>query len=142
MVGVGFLLVSFFLLTATLDKPTVLQVTMPVKERPDDSRYSCFGYGENLTVVLGENSQVYYYSGLYGHTKKPEVHSTDLSSTGLRQVLLNLSYKTVVLIKPSDEAKYQDMVDALDEMNITDRKKYAMMDISAEEYDLVKKHRQ
>ncbi|WP_167855145.1 ExbD/TolR family protein [Hymenobacter wooponensis] len=36
MVGVGFLLVSFFLLTITVSKPTVMQVTMPVKARPNE----------------------------------------------------------------------------------------------------------
>ncbi|WP_167855414.1 ExbD/TolR family protein [Hymenobacter fodinae] len=141
MVGVGFLLVSFFLLTATLEKPTVMQVTMPVKERPDGVGYSCFGLLGGLTVILGENSKVYYYSGVYGAVQNPEIHVTDLSSAGLRQVLLTLSGKEVVYIKASDDAKYQDMVDALDEMNITNRKKYAMVDISAEEYDLVKKGR-
>ncbi|TGD81755.1 hypothetical protein [Hymenobacter wooponensis] len=66
---------------------------------------------------------------------------TNFSSTGLRQVLLALSDRTIVQIKPSNEAKYQDMVDVLDEMNITDRKKYAMVDISAAEYDLIKNSR-
>lgn len=141
MVGVGFLLVSFFLLTTTFEKPTVMQITVPVKERPHELGSSCFGPGEILTVVLGLNSKVYYYSGLYGYTKKPEIHITDLSSTGLRKVLLALSNTAVVQIKPSNDAKYQDMVDALDEMNITDRKKYALMDISAQEYDLVKNSR-
>ena len=71
MVGVGFLLVSFFLLTATLDKPTVLQVTMPVKERPDDSRYSCFGYGENLMVVLGKTARSIIIQDYMGIPKSP-----------------------------------------------------------------------
>jgi biopolymer transport protein ExbD len=141
MVGVGFLLVSFFLLTTTFEKPTVMQVTMPVKQQPNEFGTGGLRPSETLTVVLGLNSKVYYYSGLYGDVEKPEVHTTDLSSTGLRKVLLALSNRAIVQIKPSNEARYQDMVDVLDEMNITDRKKYALMDISAQEYDLVKNSR-
>jgi biopolymer transport protein ExbD len=139
MVGIGFLLVSFFLLTTTLVKPAVMQVTMPVRQDRTNEEV-CYGLrpSDIMNVVLGKNSQVYYYSGVLDEAAYTNFYKTNFSASGLRKVLLHLSPRTIVLIKPSDEAKYQDMVDALDEMNITDRKKYAVVDISASDYELLK----
>lgn len=140
MVGVGFLLVSFFLLTTTFAKPTVMQLTMPVRPSSDDLGGIVCRITDVMTIVLGKNGQVFHYDGLLDETTVPEIHKTNLSASGLRKVLLQLDSRALILIKPSDEAKYQDMVDVLDEMNITDRKKYAMVDISAREYDLIKRN--
>jgi hypothetical protein len=45
----------------------------------------------------------------------------------------------VVLIKPTNEAKYKNVVDILDEMNISDIKRYALVDITTVDLDLIKK---
>jgi hypothetical protein len=43
----------------------------------------------------------------------------------------------VVLIKSGPKAKYSDMVDILDEMNITDQRKYALTDLTAADRQLL-----
>ncbi|UOQ72983.1 ExbD/TolR family protein [Hymenobacter cellulosilyticus] len=43
MVGLGFLLVTFFLLAADFVKPTVMQLTMPVKPKYDSGESHCGG---------------------------------------------------------------------------------------------------
>lgn len=43
----------------------------------------------------------------------------------------------VVVIKPNDEANYQNVVAILDEMSIIDVKKYALVSISPVENDLL-----
>jgi biopolymer transport protein ExbD len=130
MVDLAFLLLTFFMLTTTFAKPTVLELTMPVKtaERTD------LGASEAMTVILGAGHQVHYYFGLNAPDDKtvkvPTLQTTNFSARGLRQVLLTRrqqNARLVVLIKPSPESKYQDMVDALDEMNITNQKKYALL---------------
>ncbi len=45
----------------------------------------------------------------------------------------------VVLIKPTDDAIYKNVVDILDEMNISNIKRYALVDIAKEDLDLIKK---
>lgn len=44
----------------------------------------------------------------------------------------------MVLVKTDDKAKYRNVIDILDELNICDVGKYALIDISAPEYELVK----
>ncbi|TGE21444.1 biopolymer transporter ExbD [Hymenobacter aquaticus] len=143
MVGLGFLLVTFFLLAADFVKPTVLPLAMPVKPKMDEEQTQWGPCGGAMTVILGKDNKVYYYYGLLSVDGKPELHSTDLTATGLRQVLLKAKAqegKFVVLIKPSDEAQYRNMVDVLDEMSITEPYRYALVDMAPGDYDLLRQH--
>ena len=59
----------------------------------------------------------------------------------VRKVILDrqrVQPKTVILIKPDDKAVYKNMVDILDEMNITNQKKYALVKIAKSDKDLIK----
>ncbi|RYU74069.1 ExbD/TolR family protein [Hymenobacter persicinus] len=127
MVDLAFLLLTFFMLTTTFNKPTVMEVAMPdpkgEKTPIDDSAA--------LTLLLGKDHQVQYFYGLNPGADASKLHTTTFAADGLRQVLLKFRQNPdgVVLIKPGDEASYQSMVDALDEMNITGQKKYALVDL-------------
>jgi biopolymer transport protein ExbD len=140
MVDLAFLLLTFFMLTTTFSKPTVMQVTMPVKEK-DKEDPTVLKASDAFTVLLGENNKVYYYEGLLDATTKPELKLTSYDANGIRKTLLarrRANPGTVVLIKPDDKSNYKNMVDILDEMNITDQKKYALVDISKADQDLIK----
>jgi len=139
MVDLAFLLLTFFMLTTTFSKPTVMQLNMPVKPKPNEQQ-SEIKASNAFTVLLGENNKVYYYEGLVDATSKPELKLSNYGANGIRQVLL--AHKSnpdlVVLIKPADKSSYKNMVDILDEMNITNQKKYALVDIAKEDNDLIK----
>lgn len=141
MVDLAFLLLTFFMLTTTFAKPSVMQISMPVKPKPDDPEPLALKASEAFTVLLGENNKVYYYEGLLDASTKPELKVTNYSDSGIRQALLdriNRAPKPTVLIKADDKANYKNMVDILDEMTITGQKKYALVDISKEDEDLIK----
>ena len=129
MVDLAFLLLTFFMLTTTFAKPNVMQLTMPVKgpESPVPESGA-------MTIILGKNHQVHYFFGL----NAPQLKTTSFAASGIRQALLaRQSRPTVVLIKASVEAKYQDLVDILDEMSITNQKKYALVDIAPADLTLL-----
>ena len=44
----------------------------------------------------------------------------------------------VVLIKPTNEANYKNVVDILDEMNISNIKRYALVDITPDDLEELK----
>ncbi|WP_342645104.1 hypothetical protein [Mucilaginibacter sp. CSA2-8R] len=44
----------------------------------------------------------------------------------------------MVLIKPSDHSIYANLVDAIDELNITNSDRYAIVNISGEDVNLLK----
>jgi biopolymer transport protein ExbD len=136
MVDLAFLLVTFFMLTTTFNKPQTMEVNMP--EKTDDNKTMKVAESRTTTLVLAENNKVYYYSG----SKEPQIQLTDYSATGLRKVLLN-KVKTVkdpiVIIKAKKESKYKNLVDAIDEMAITGIKIYALVDITPEDLELLAK---
>jgi biopolymer transport protein ExbD len=139
MVDLAFLLLTFFMLTTTFNKPNVMQLTMPVKEKNPEQQ-SEIKASNAFTILMGEANKVYFYDGLLADDVKPELKLTNYSADGIRKELLarRRNPELVVLIKPDDKSNYQNMVDILDEMNITDQKKYALVDISKADLDLIK----
>lgn len=140
MVDLAFLLLTFFMLTTTFSKPTVMALNMPVKPK-NEAEQSELKASDAFTVLLGEDNKVYYYDGLLDNTVKPDLKTSDYSADGIRKVLLSRKQSNpnvVVMIKPDDKSTYKNMVDILDEMSITGQKKYALMDISSNDEDLIK----
>lgn len=136
MVDLAFLLLTFFVMTTTLNKPQAMQVTMPDKPKDGDEQPEV-NERNVLTLVLGENDKIYWYMGI----TDPQVEVTDFSATGIRQVLLEKKAelpKLIVLIKSLDEARYKNMVDILDEMNISSVQRFALVDITDVDKQLVK----
>jgi biopolymer transport protein ExbD len=141
MVDLGFLLLTFFILTTTFAKPQTMEINMPVKPATEEQQ-TPLKASNALTLLLGENDKIYWYAGLPDAPTAPGVQITDYSAGGLRKILLERTRtnpKLVVLIKPMEEARYKNLVDVLDEMNITDTGKYAIVDVDPRDEELVKK---
>ena len=61
MVDLGFLLITFFIFTATMSSPTTMDLNMPKEtDQKDETKIKQSGA---LTILLGKNDQVYYYEG-------------------------------------------------------------------------------
>ncbi len=87
--------------------------------------------------MLGKNDVIYYYEGDSAATLKP----TDYKK--IRDIVIDKKRRTdpkdfVVVIKPTVDASYKNTVNMLDEMTIDFIKRYAMVDISPQEYGLIK----
>lgn len=85
MVDLGFLLITFFMLTTTLAKPQILALVMPEKDDIDKEDVEPVKESKVLTLLLGANDKVYWYEGI----TDAKLDSTDYSAEGLRQVILN-----------------------------------------------------
>jgi biopolymer transport protein ExbD len=156
MVDLGFLLITFFMLTTTLNKPNILAVVLP-EDKIDKEIQPPVKESKVLTLLLGPRDKVFYYNGI----TDPKLDSTDYSQEGLRKVILDKmvdvktqfgmdEYEdvktkekktrsfTTVLIKACEASRYKNLVDALDEMAITGIKFFVIMDISKAEEDFVK----
>jgi biopolymer transport protein ExbD len=140
MVDLAFLLITFFMLTTTFNKPKTMEINMPDKtEKQDNMKVAA---SRTLTIILGKDNQVYWYQG-DNNPETMKVSLTDFNEqTGIRKVIGDKAKEimaahgkdAVILIKSLDTAKYKNLVDMLDEMHITNQKIYAIVDI----YDLEK----
>jgi biopolymer transport protein ExbD len=140
MVDLGFLLITFFMLSTTFSKPKTMEIIKPAKEEKEDDRPPV-KKSKTMSILLGENNKAYYYVGTDEEIMKGtlQLDSADFSATGIRKAILNRQLQVqeqwgdknelIVLIKSMGTAKYKNMVDILDEMNITGTKKYALVDL-------------
>lgn len=139
MVDLGFLLITFFIFTSALAKPTAMKLVMP-----DDSSVSDpINSSENktLTLIVGKEDKLFYYPGIF----KGEVK--EISFKELRNVIMGKkkqvlekygSSNLIILIKVSDEAKFKNIVDSLDEMIINSVSTYMLLEPEAKELQVIK----
>ena len=145
MVDLAFLLITFFMLTTTFSKPQTMQLNMP--DKTDNNEKSESKASESLTLLLAKDDKVLWFQGLPENAKLAE---TDYSGEGLRKLIMEKTAavgkdaegknKIVIIIKPLDESKYKNVVDVLDEMNITLSQRYAIVDVIPSEKELVTKY--
>jgi biopolymer transport protein ExbD len=157
MVDLAFLLITFFMLTTTLAKPTIMPVVMPEKDVEQEDLQAT-KESQVLTLILGADDKIYYYEGI----TDAKLDSTDYSAEGLRKVILDKKVrvnkqwgdmerddpknpgqkkfisKLNVIIKPTADARYKNVVDAFDEMKITNVALYVLLDISDQEREFIK----
>lgn len=152
MVDLGFLLITFFVITTELSKPTVMELYMP-----KDGDSTDLGRSNALTVLLGQSNTLYYYHGDWENAfRKGQIFETNFSyNKGLgkvirekqRQLDVNKANKEgrnglMLLIKAGNEASYENLVKALDEATINEIKKYAVIKLSQPERNFLKEKQQ
>jgi biopolymer transport protein ExbD len=136
MVDLAFLLLTFFMLTTTFNKPQTMEIVMPEKPKPGDVPQNV-NEKKVVTLVLGNDDKIYWYQGI----TEPKVEQTDFSNDGIRKVLAERNANIagmLVLIKPTDGSRYKNVVDILDEMTISNISRFALVDITTADLDLIK----
>lgn len=134
MVDLAFLLLTFFILTTTFNKPKTMEVNMPDKV-DDQTQQTKINEKDILNLVLAEDNKIFWWVGL-----EPPVNTTNYSKDGVRKVVLEhtrANPKMMVLIKPKDESRYENMVNILDEMDITDTKRYAIVEYTPDDTAII-----
>ncbi len=139
MVDLGFLLITFFIFTTTMSQPTAMKLIIPKDaDKPEDQNKA--KESGVITILLGKDNNVFYYEG------QLKVDGSNFKSSSfkeIRNVLIDKKRNTpekdlVVILKPSSECNYKNLIDILDEMAINVLKRYALVDISDGEEQLVK----
>jgi len=150
MVDLGFLLITFFIFTTTMSQPTAFKLFLPDdKVIPEDQNKA--KESGVLTIMMGADNHIYYYEGQLKSDGSNFLSASYNGENSIRDVILkkkaevrsrsrdaeNPEKDFVVVIKPSADCNYQNVVDILDEMAINVVKKYALVDISEGEAQLV-----
>jgi biopolymer transport protein ExbD len=142
MVDLAFLLITFFILTTTLQKPKSMDLAMPFDGVPPDG----VAASHTMTVLIGADSKASWF---IGEADKPIIGPSvvNLAKQDIRKVLMQQSARIkkeqgkemIVLIKPSDQSIYENVVGIMDELNITNNNIRAIVDISAADVAMLKK---
>jgi Biopolymer transport protein len=132
MVDLGFLLITFFIFTTAMSKPTGLKIILP-KSTADSLKTPESGV---LTFLLSGERRIYYYEGADPHF----MHVS--SENKVREIILNKKKRTapdkfMAIIKPGRDSDFHTLVKVMDEMSIDAVKHYAMVDMEPIEYSLM-----
>ncbi|MFT4092787.1 MAG: biopolymer transporter ExbD [Niabella sp.] len=162
MVDLGFLLITFFIFTATMSSPTTMDLNMP-KDNKDEQDQTKVKQSGALTIMVGKDNNLFYYEGELA----PD--GSNFKSTNFKDIRAEIikkkqaveaTYVTdaaceakakadgknpndcrqkdfFVLIKPTEEANYKNVIDLLDEMTINKVARYALLEPFDTEKDLI-----
>ena len=145
MVDLGFLLISFFVITTELSKPTVMPLAMP-----KDGGEADLGESYAFTVLLDSQENAWFYHGNWTAAVAKKAVFPVNGSKELRQKIQERQQwldihpgkegraGLMVLVKSSPDASYKQVVDVLDEMAINQVKKYAVIKSTVSELEWMK----
>ncbi len=174
MVDLGFLLITFFMLTTSMNKPQTMEINMPDKNVIEEKDKTLVKESQAITLLLAKDDKVVSYFLKDGVPSTPQIQN--FGAKGIRATLLEenrkrnplldsipvykgmlnkgiiteeeykarlfdiKSYKNalIVVIKAADNSKYENLVDILDEMLICNIGRYAVVDISDSEVEMLK----
>ena len=137
MVDLGFLLISFFIFTTTMAESKGTDLLMPKEGPPINLKESTA-----LTLLLHADDEVYVYEGAWKEAAAGDnIHAVNFkNNAALRKLIVQKQQalgqqkeQLMVLIKPGENSRYSNVVDALDEMLLNNVKRYAVVDVAAEE---------
>lgn len=169
MVDLAFLLLTFFMLTTTFSKPKTMEISMPIKDptvKPPpisnaitvllSDKNKIYWYDGEFKIdttqlevtdfaptgirkiLLNRNSDV-NEKVIELRRKLEKGEMADTTYKRLRIEEMGKKKSLTVLVKTDDKAKYKNVVDMLDELNICNIGKYAIVDMSQPEYELLQK---
>ena len=117
MVDVAFLLLTFFMLTTTMNRPQTMEINLP----PDNKVKVEIAMSNLMTLRVKDDGAIYWNLAVDA-PKKVEYKD-------LRKLMLTNSQanpKLVTLIKIDRKGKYTMMVDIMDEMNLANVTRFSI----------------
>ena len=116
MVDVAFLLLTFFMLTTTMNRPQTMEINLPPEKTTVEVAQSNL-----LTLLVKEDGSIYWNMA----TEKPvKVEYKALRALMVRQSQANP--KLITLIKVDRKGKYHMMVDIMDELNLANITRFSL----------------
>ena len=146
MVDLGFLLITFFVFTTTMSKPTVMKMNAPKDDAQDQMKVK---ESAVMTILLGKADQVYYYNGSLTIDNATQIFKSS-NFKDIRQIILDKRNAVpdgdkpksdlMFIIKADKESKFKNAIDILDEMQINaiPAGHYAEVEINTAEQSLIK----
>lgn len=143
MVDLAFLLITFFMLVTTFNKPNVMDLGLPAKPKDDQKAPDTeIKLSNSISIIIGKDNRVFYHQQDQTSLNDQNFTETTFDREGIRAVVQQAKAraedkeKFTVIIKPTDEALYKNFVDMLDEMAITKNERYGITEIRPWEQEI------
>jgi biopolymer transport protein ExbD len=130
MVDVAFLLLTFFMLTTTMNRPQTMEINLP----PDNKAKVEIAESNLMTIMVKDNGTIYY---VLAKNDPQRVEFKDLRST--LSTKLQENPKLVTLIKIDRKGKYSMMVDIMDQLNLANITRFSLAPMSDDDHKILDK---
>lgn len=124
LVDLAFLLLTFFILTATFNRPSTISLTFPpitdLNEIGKINGMTIFIKGDKINYVIGSTTN-----------KNNPIHTTSNLVNDLACIKKDFDKRNDqlnVVVKPDDKASYQKVINVIDALNINDISAYSIQD--------------
>ena len=137
MVDLAFLLITFFMLVTTFNKPNVMDLGLPAKPKDENQKPppTEIDLSNSISLIIGKDNRIFYHQLDQAGLNEQTLLETSFDREGITKVIEQAKArakdqtKFTVIIKPTDDAVYKNFVDILDEMAITKNEIYGITDI-------------
>ena len=136
MVDLAFLLITFFMLVTTFNKPNVMDLGLPAKPKDQQKAPDTeIDLTNSISLIIGKENRIFYHQLSPSELTLATLEETTFDRNGITKVIEQAKArakdpaKFTVIIKPTDDAVYKNFVDILDEMAITKNERYGVTDI-------------
>ncbi|MGB6083287.1 ExbD/TolR family protein [Moheibacter sp.] len=141
LADLGFLLITFFMFTTTFSKPNVMGLNMPPKDPNKELNQDTpeIDLSNSISIIIGGDNKLYWHQQDKTKLTADQLYETSYSKEGIRNDILAARQRAktpdnfTVIIKPTDESTYENLVNVLDEMEITESSRYGIVDIAPSE---------
>lgn len=99
MCDLGFLLITFFMLSTSMNKPQTMELSLPSKDKVTEEEQSKIKESTAITIILGKEDKVFYYFGIGTEEAAPEVIETTYAPDGIRKMLLERNLEVATQIR-------------------------------------------
>lgn len=106
MVDMNMLLLTFFMLCTSMSKPQTMEISMPSNDKTlTEQERDKVAASRAITLILGSNDRVYYYSGEPNYEDWTSLQETTYKDDGLRAMLLYRNQEVVSQIRELKKEK-------------------------------------
>ena len=117
LVDVAFLLLTFFMLTTSMSRPQTMEINLP----PDETVKVEIAESNLLTIRVSDKGEVFWNIALDAPQK-----IDFMKLRGFIRERAQANSKLVTLIKIDPKAKYEMMVNIMDELNQADMQRFSI----------------
>jgi biopolymer transport protein ExbD len=130
LVDIAFLLLTFFMLTTTMSRPQTMEINLP----PDREVKVEIAESNLLTLRMNEKGELFWNFGI----ESPKRLEREGLRAFLKQHVID-NPKLVALLKIDRAAKYNQMVEMIDEFNLSNVTRFSLAPLTEADMKLMAK---